>query len=168
MRPRALLVALFLGLLVGGSSVARADSYPPSGVGVVAGTLSASSVADGGSVTLSGGGFKSGSALQLTLDGVVKGTTSAGSAGRFSAVFLVKGVGLHALAASGLEPDGRVRVVTASVTVTAAQGTGAGGGLPTTGAHVAMGLLGGLGLVVTGSTLILLARARRRHHLLLA
>lgn len=169
LRTRALFLTLLLGLLlVGGGAVARADAYPPSGVRVVAGTVSDSSVSDGDTVVFSGGGFKPGSALQLSVDGVQTASLTADATGAFSTTVVLRKAGVHALAVSGLEPGGRVRVVSASVTVTGDGAGGSGGGLPTTGAHIAAGLLGGLGLVVLGSTLVLLARARRRHQLSLA
>ena len=160
MRVRPLLVAVAallgaLSLLAGpvAPAAAWADSYPPAGVQVVTGRVSPSTVPSGGSVTFSGAGFLPGARLQVSLDGAQVATVAATSTGAFELVIPVRGAGTRALAAAGLEPGARLRVVSASVTLS--------GGLPQTGfGHTVASLLLGLFLVVAGAGLVLAARTR--------
>lgn len=163
MHARTLFAALAVAVLavLGLSLPATADSYPPAGVHVVAGVVSDTTVAEGDPVTFSGGGFAAGALVRISVDGVQTTTVTADGAGAFSVTLTLKGLGAHVLAASGLEAGGRVRVVSATVNVVAAQ-SGSGGGLPFTGSETYLALLGGLGLVAVGTGVSLLARSRRQ------
>lgn len=157
MRAAALAGALFL-LPV---APALADSYPPSGVHVVTGTVSDTTVSRGQVVVFSGGGFRPGSALRISVGGVAAQVVTASASGEFTLSLVLTRGGQQVLAASGLEPNGRLRVVSAIVTV-----GGAGGGLPTTGDSRLVPALGtGFASVALGSGLVLVARARRRSSL---
>ncbi|MDP3713065.1 MAG: hypothetical protein Q8R60_11355 [Mycobacteriales bacterium] len=166
MRARSLLTVLVTALLamltLASPSQAVDGVYPPAGVRVVAGELSSAEVADGQAVTFSGGGFAPGALLRMSVDGVQTGTTTADSEGGFSVDVPLTGVGERVLAASGLETSGRVRVVSATVTVVAAGAEAQGGALPTSGADALPALLGGLGLVVGGAAVVFVARQRPR------
>lgn len=160
MRAR-LLLAVGCALPLLASTAALADVYPPSGVHVVPASVSATTVDSGSTVTLSGDGFAPGSLLRLSVDGGGRGTGTSASDGTFSVRLALSGRGDQVLAASGLEPSGRLRVASATVTVL---GSGAvTAGLPTTGTGRLVPALGiGLGSVVLGSGLVLVGRARRR------
>lgn len=166
MRARSLLTVLvtaLLALLALSSPAQAVDGvYPPAGVRVVAGELSSAEVVDGQSVTFSGGGFAPGALLRLSVDGVQTGTTTADSEGGFRVDVPLTGLGERVLAASGLETSGRVRVVSATVSVVAAGAQAQGGALPTSGSDVLPALLGGLGLVVGGAAVVFVARQRPR------
>ena len=167
MRVRHLLAAFAVGLLamMALPGTAAADSYPPTGIRVVAGVVTPARVVDGGSVTFSGGGFAPGALVRLSIDGVSRGTLQASPSGAFVTRFVLRGVGPKVLAASGLQSDGRLQVVSATATVVSAVVTAAvttGGGLPFTGAaHIVAALLGGLLLVVLGAATLMVARTRR-------
>lgn len=167
MRLRHLLAAVAVGLLALMTlpGTASADSYPPTGIRVVAGVVTPSRVVDGGSVTFSGGGFAPGALVRLSIDGVSRGTLQASPSGAFVTRFVLRGVGAKVLAASGLQPDGRLQVVSATATVVSPVATAAvttGGGLPFTGAaHTVTALFGGLLLVVLGAAALMVARTRR-------
>ena len=167
MRLRHLLATFVVGLLaiVAVPSSASADTYPPTGIQVVAGVVSPARVVDGGSVSFSGGGFAPGALLRLSVDGISRGTLQAGPSGAFVTRFVLRGVGSKVLAASGLQPGGRLQVVSGTATVlatAAAAPVTTGGGLPFTGAaHIATALLGGLLLVVLGAVVLMIARTRR-------
>jgi hypothetical protein len=163
-RARLLLAAGSLLVLLG-APAASADPYPPSGVHVVTGTVSALTVTSGGTVLFSGSGFAPSSLLRLSVDGVSRGTTSSSTAGGFSVRMALDGRGAQVLAASGLEPGGRLRVVSATVTVVSrtVSARPVTAGLPSTGTDRLIPALGlGLGSVVVGSGLVLVGRARRR------
>lgn len=168
MRARLLLAAgcaLPFVLLGPGQGMALADPYPPNGVHVVTGTVSALSVASGGTVILSGDGFAPGSLIRLSVDGTARGTATSDAAGGFSVSLVLAGRGAQVLAAAGLEVGGRLRVVSATVTVrgAAVSSRPVTAGLPQTGTDRLVPALGlGLGSVVVGSGLVLAGRARRR------
>lgn len=166
MRARSLLTVLVTALLavlaLSSPALAADGVYPPAGVRVVAGDLSTDEVVEGQSVRFSGDGFAPGALLRLSVDGVQTGTTTADSEGGFSVDVPLTGVGERVLAASGLETSGRVRVVSATVTVVAAGAASQSGALPTSGADALPALLGGLGLVVGGAAIVFVARQRQR------
>ena len=167
MRVRHLLAAVAVGLLAlsTGAGTAAADSYPPTGIRVVAGVVTPARVVDGGAVSFSGGGFAPGALVRLSIDGVARGTLQASPSGAFVTRFVLRGVGIKVLAAAGLQSDGRLQVVSATATVVspvAAAAVTTGGGLPFTGAaHTVTALFGGLILVVLGAATLMVARTRR-------
>jgi hypothetical protein len=163
-RPRplaAILTALLAVLLLGGPALAVDAPYPPAGVRVVTGVASPGEVVDGGSVNFSGSGFAPGALLRLSVDGVDVRTLMADSNGAFSTTVLLRGLGEHVIAVSGLESAGRVRVVSTTVDVVGREEPDSGA-LASSGADLLPPLLGGLGLVVVGAVVIFLARHRPR------
>ena len=162
MRPRlhtaTVTVALALALTGSAPALAADGVYPPAGVRVVTGLLSAEQVAEGSQVTFSGGGFAPGTLLRLSVDGVDVRTQPADTSGAFATPVTLVGTGEHVLAASGLESAGRVRVVSATATVKAAEATA--GALGATGSDVLPALGGGLALVLLGAGAVFAAKAR--------
>jgi hypothetical protein len=160
-RPRLLTATVTAALaltLVGSAPAFAADGvYPPAGVRVVTGLLSAEQVAEGGQVTFSGRGFAPGTLLRLSVDGVDVRTEPADASGAFATPVTLMGIGEHVLAASGLESAGRVRVVSATATVKAEATAGA---LGATGSDVLPALGGGLVLVLLGAGAVFAAKAR--------
>jgi LPXTG-motif cell wall-anchored protein len=119
-----------------------------------------STVAIGGTVTLTGGGYQPLSTVTLVMYSTptVLGTTVADANGNISAtVSLPAGVsGQHTLVASGVDPSGAPHNLTMAVTV----GTAGKGGLPNTGASIALPALAGLGALALGGGLLFAARRR--------
>lgn len=161
MRPRpltAMVTAVLALALMGSAPALAADGvYPPAGVRVVTGVLSAEEVAEGDQVTFGGTGFAPSTLLRLSVDGVDVRTQLADATGAFSAPMTLTGVGEHVLAASGLESAGRVRVVSATATVKAEATAGA---LGATGSDVLPALGGGLVLVLLGAGAVFAVKAR--------
>ncbi len=125
-RRSALVGLLLLGFLLvaAGSALAVVRSvdasYPP-GPHAVLGTLSEQTIVDGGLVVISGDGFRGGSLLRVTVDGEPHSTVRATSTGGFQVSVRLTGTGTRLLAVSGVEPDGRQRVVSDPVTVLTAE-----------------------------------------------
>jgi hypothetical protein len=156
----ATVALLVVGVL---SLPASADLYPPGGVHVVPGQVSHQVIASGGFVTFSGGGFAPTSTLRLSVNGAPAGMTVSSTSGDFRVRLQLRGTGDQSLAASGLEPGGRLRVVSATVKVTGGGFTVAG--LPTTGSDVYSALVVGLGSVAVGIALLFAASTVRRRSL---
>ena len=135
--------------------------------------LSETTVAPGGTITFSGGGFASDSDVKITLfsDPVDLGSTTADASGNFSVEVAIPDgtpAGEHHLEASGLDPDGNPLVVSLSVTVTDSGTTPVAavtpsGALPFTGSDVARTLSIGLAAVVVGGAAVWGARRGRRN-----
>ncbi|HEY0509139.1 MAG TPA: fibronectin type III domain-containing protein [Blastococcus sp.] len=119
-----------------------------------------STVAVGGTVTLTGGGYQPFSTVTLVMYStpIVLGTTVADAGGNISAtVTLPAGMsGTHTLVASGVDPSGAPHNLTMAVTV----GSAGEGGLPNTGADIALPALGGLVALAAGGGLLFAARRR--------
>jgi hypothetical protein len=132
--------------------------------------LSQSTVAAGGAITVAGSGYNPNSAVSIDLSSTpthLSSVTTDGS-GAFSAVVTIPlstPPGIHELTATGQDPGG-VRVLSASITVTApagsaAPGPGASSGLAHTGAVVIPLALVALALIAGGLVLVRSARRRR-------
>jgi LPXTG-motif cell wall-anchored protein len=139
-------------------SVAGAQEYPPSG-----GTLGvdASTVAAGGSLTISGDGCASSATVTFAVAGAAAGSTTADSAGAFSGSVAIpsSASGDVEVTASCAGPKGESVVLTATVAVTAA---GSGSTLPRTGSSssfptVAVALV----LLCVGAAFVVATRRRR-------
>ncbi len=159
-------------LLVAGGSAAQAASctatsaspvtaYPPA---QCAGTVSATSVGAGGSLTVGGSGFTPGHTVTLTLfpGGVSLGTAVVDSDGNVSAAVTIPSgaeAGVHHIAIFDAAGS---RLLTVQFTVVAESSST----LPRTGSDHLLSLsLAGLGLVVLGSGGLVIARRRRaREH----
>jgi hypothetical protein len=91
-------------------------------------TLAPQTVKAGGQVTASGGGFKAGSAIQLSTqqDATHLGTATADAQGNFSVTFTVPStfIGSYDLLATGIDSSGSVRVLSGSLAVAAEQAQG--------------------------------------------
>lgn len=120
----------------------------------------------GDPVTVSGSGFDPGSEVKVTIesDPVLLATVTATASGSFSVDVTIPSsfTGVHTLEATGIAPDGSVRVLATQITI-------AGGELPDTSAGqllkglsddtLVLGLAAAGVLLVTGTVLLL---ARRR------
>ena len=134
-------------------------------------TLSASSVSPGGSIRVLTSGWAAITPVRLELHStpVVLGTYLTDRAGVLDvSVTIPKSTppGLHRIVASGLDANGRFRILSIALRVegpgTAPSGTGSGFGLPRTGTDVALLAVAGLGLLVLGSSAAVSAGRRRR------
>lgn len=126
-------------------------------------TVSDSTVAPGQTITVSGGGFAPGSTVTISLNpgGIALGTDTAGADCAFSeAVTIPTSVlaGSYTIQASGTDPSGNARVLSAAITVVA------GGDLPRTGSDNTKPLtFAGIGLVLIGAAAVVTVRRRRAH-----
>ncbi len=132
-------------------------------------SLSQTTVAPGDTITFSGGGFKGGSEITITVYSTpqVLGTTVADASGNFSVqVTLPSNLdpGAHRLEASGVDPSGSPLTVSLDFTVVSAgQTSEAGavtpsGSLPYTGSDVGRIVGVGLAAVVVGGAAVWGAR----------
>jgi LPXTG-motif cell wall-anchored protein len=125
-------------------------------------TVNTTTVAPGGTVTISGGGFRAGSTVVIHLvpGGTRVGTATAGADCRFTATVTIPTGVLgtqFSLEASGVDPSGNALVVGATINV-----AGAGGALPTTGSSSTQPLtMAGIGLVLIGAAAVVVVRRRR-------
>ncbi|MCA2214102.1 DUF7933 domain-containing protein [Jidongwangia harbinensis] len=118
----------------------------------------------GQDITFVGTGFAPFSTVLITIysEPVLLGTAITDAAGDFRKLVTVPAnlaAGAHTAVAQGVAPDGTARAMALDITV---QADGGGGGLPVTGPGVATLLLLGVGAVVSGGTLVLAGRPRRR------
>ena len=124
-------------------------------------TVTDSTVTPGQTVTVSGGGFASGSTVTISLNpgGTALGSDTAGADCSFSAAVTIPTsvlAGSYTIQASGTDPSGNARVLSAAVTV------GAAGGLPTTGSNNTEPLtVAGIGLILIGAAAVVVVRRRR-------
>jgi hyaluronoglucosaminidase len=168
MTIRRLLVGAALGVLASialaaPTSAAAEPTYPPSVGGL---TVSATTVAPGGSVTVTGSGFMAGSTVTVTVTngGVVVAsfTVTANSAGVVSASLALTASGTNTITLTGVDPNGAARVLVSTVFVVPSAASGSGSGLPNTGASIGTPLaLGGV-LILSGAGVVLATRRRRR------
>jgi LPXTG-motif cell wall-anchored protein len=158
--PALLALCALLGLTLAAPGMAlAAPPYSPAG----APTLSTASPAPGGTVSVAGSGFRSGSRVRAVIfsEPVVLGTARANAAGEAAiAVTIPESFAPgseHRLELQGVDPDGEVRILSRSITLAG----GARGVLPFTGAAFVPALgLAGL-LLVGGGLLVATRRARR-------
>lgn len=166
---RLLLVMLSLlaglGITSTVTTTASADPYPPQGVRVVAGETSSPKVEPGATVQMRAEGFAPATVVRVSVDGKPVQPLTADGDGESVVSVQLTDKGEHVIAASGLEPGGRLRVVSASVKVVdAAFAVGVGRRGPS---HVLLSL--SLGFVfVVGTALstvgLRVRRARPRPH----
>ncbi len=126
--PSCRALALCGLLLLAVPNTALAQQYPPSSAGLVTSTSAAS---PGEEITISGSGFAPNSEITITFESVpvVLAVVRADAAGQFTARVRVPvdaTPGMHTLRATGVDPQGRPRVVTATVNVAGGQAGGAG------------------------------------------
>jgi hypothetical protein len=159
-------------LLIALSNVALAQQYPPSSGGLAVSTSEAS---PGAEVTISGGGYAPNSDVTVTFESVpvVLAVVRADASGQFSARVRIPvdaTPGTHTLRATGVDAQGRPRVLSATINVTGGQappaGTTSGGGagshrgaLVRTGpATVVPVSIAGAALIAAGALLLLQVR----------
>jgi LPXTG-motif cell wall-anchored protein len=167
MAIRRLLVGAVLGAVASvalPAAAAVADpTYPPSIGGL---SVSASTVVAGGSVHVSGSGFKPGSEATVTvrIGGVVVNsfTVTVGSGGDIAATVVLAAAGTATIVVTGIDPSGATRVLTSVVLAASGSSGSASAGLPDTGASIGTPLLLGGALVLGGAGAILATRRRRR------
>lgn len=187
---RRVLAVLAASIVVSGATATAAlAEYPPAGS---SGSVSATTVVVGTHVTFSGGGFKAGSTVTISIDDAVYSTVRADIAetaglsrssavhignaayvrnaaaatamGAFSTDITMQSVGLKVLTGTGVDAAGGSRTVTAKVTVTKAPGT------PTTTSGSSLPFTGSsvvvpglvVGLVMVGGGFLLLTTVRSR------
>jgi hypothetical protein len=186
---RRVLAVLAASIVVSGATATAAlAEYPPTSG---AGSVSATTLQAGDDVTFSGGGFKLGSKVTISVDDAVDSTVVAGittasfdrsaqvhignaafvrnaaatpASGAFSTTVVLQTAGVHVLSAAGVAPTGAPRVVTAKVTVMKDPGTpvtASGSGLPFTGSSVVVPGLV-VGLAMVGGGFLLLTTVRSR------
>jgi LPXTG-motif cell wall-anchored protein len=158
-RRIAALIAVAAAALFASAGAANAYTTTTS-----TGTVSSATVTSGGSVTFCGGGFEAGSTITITVNDAAAGTDTASSTGTFCAEVTIQGTGTFLLRAQGVNPDGGVNVVTATVlgVQAAAAGSGGGAALPRTGSDLGTQIWIAAGLLALGGGLVALTVARRR------
>jgi hypothetical protein len=132
-------------------------------------------IQQGGSVHVSGNGFKPGSTADLWLFStpVLLGQPTVDAAGDFAATYTIPAstpAGPHTLQINGLSADGKLRTAVTGVVLEAAAGgaaaaSGTGVGLASTGSDAASAVVaGGIAgvLLLVGAGVLVAARLRRR------
>jgi titin len=119
---------------------------------------STASVPAGKTITVSGSGYAPGSTVTVLIysEPQVLTTVIADENGAFTVTVTVPAglaPGQHTLVASGVDSEGNPRYVTLPVTVVA--------GLASTGADIAVPVIGGLAALTVGGTLLLVSRRRK-------
>ncbi|HVV30372.1 MAG TPA: hypothetical protein VHC41_05795 [Mycobacteriales bacterium] len=185
MRPKRLFSLLVAGVaLVGTLGVAAgtaqaADPYPPTSCPTI--SLTATTVAAGGSLTVTACGYTDGSQVSIDVFSTpvhIATLTAAGANGSVSAdVTLPCSVepGSHHFEVTGTDRQtGAVLKQSAAFTVTQSQACpasvvtptensgGSGGSLPFTGLELAAMLLAAAALIALGTTFVVLTRRRRQ------
>lgn len=128
-------------------------------------TVADSTLIPGQTVAVSGGGFAAGSTVTLSLNpgGTALGSDTVDADCTFSTTVTIPTSVLgtsFTIQASGTDPSGNARVLSAAVTVGAADA--AAGGLPTTGSNSTQPLtVAGIGLVLIGAAAVVVVRRRR-------
>jgi len=147
------------GLLVVAGPASAA--YPPDAPSI--GT-SSSSVANGGSTTVSGTGWEPGATISLTIASTPQslGTASVQSDGTFSKDVTLPCVdsGTHTISASGTSSSGTANTASTTITVTGSCNPGSGT-LPHTGSDAGPVLTLAAGLVLLGAVLVIVLSRRR-------
>jgi LPXTG-motif cell wall-anchored protein len=127
------------------------------------GTVSSATVTAGGSVNFCGGGFAADSSISITVNDAAAGSDTASSTGTFCHQVTIQGTGTFVLSARGVNPEGGVNVVTATVLgVQAGAAAGGGAALPRTGSDLGTQIWIAAGLLALGGGLVALTVARRR------
>lgn len=162
---RLLLVLLALAAGLGMTVPAQADPYPPQGVRVVVGVTSSPKVEPGAKVQMRAEGFAPAAVVRVSVDGKPAAPLRADGAGRSLVEVRLSAKGEHVIAATGAEPGGRLRVVSANVDVVdAAFAVGVGRAGPS---HVVLSLSVGFAFVLAfagGAVGLRVLRARPRSH----
>lgn len=137
-------------------AIAQTGQYPPGRAEL---EVSSSSVAPGGSLTVSGDGFRPGSSVAIDLfsDPVRLATVTADATGGINTAVTIPtttSAGQHTIEASGVTPAGEALVLSATITV--------GGDLVRTGSSSTAPLTAaGAGLVLLGAAALVVTRRRR-------
>lgn len=131
-------IALALGSLVLGAARADALSACPPGqsqpgypIGACMLRLTPSTTEADESVTADGGGYRPGSQVNVTFNGVPVGTATADSSGAFSLVFKVPAgtaPGAYRVLATGIDPNGEPYQLSGILQVVASEPDGSGNG----------------------------------------
>lgn len=160
-KATALAFATFAALVLVAAPAGAQASYPGASVSV-----NTSTVAPGGSITVTAEGFKGGSTVQFTIESTPQSLGSAAANSSGVAVLTTKvpagiGAGTHTIRATGVAPDGSPLNVTTTITVTGSAADGdADGGLANTGSNSGLfGLVGALAVVAGGLVLVASRRA---------
>lgn len=170
---RVLVIVAALLLLPSEGAVAQTSRCPqaqaqyPPGRGAL--EVSRSEVQPGETITVRGCGFRPSSSVNIDLlPGPVRlGSTTADVSGGIETTVTIPAstsAGRHTLEASGVDPAGAARVLSASITVVGAdeESRAAGADLPSTGSSSSAPLTAaGVGLVLLGSIAVYAARRRR-------
>jgi hypothetical protein len=151
------LAAIGLGSMVGLAQAGAVD-YPAT-TGPL--TVSPSSVNPGGTITVNGGGFAPGAAVQVSIASTptLLTTVSAGGSGSFSTTATVPASiepGAHTVSATGASPNSGTMTLSASLTVTGPSQPA----LAFTGANTAA--LAGIGVAVIAVGALFVGVTRRR------
>jgi hypothetical protein len=130
-------------------------------------TVSATSVSNGGTVTVSGDGFCPGSRVTVTVSQggqvYITQTVRASSSGKVSLPLTLTQSGSNSVTLTGQQSDCTgTRVLGIKVSVSAVGAGGSGSNLPHTGGVSLTPLWAGLGLLVAGAMLVSVAHSRRR------
>jgi hypothetical protein len=145
---------------VGAAGPASAQGYTPSNIVVVP--------VDGNTVNVNGSGFLPGSLITVTIqsDPIVLGTINANASGSFSKDFQIPCVedGLHTITASGTGANGLPASSSLQITIkNCVIATDAK--LAFTGSNDTVPFVGaGIGLVLAGAVLVVIAYRRRSAH----
>ena len=129
---------------------ALAQGYPPSGQTI---QVSDSSVNPCDTITVTGSNYRAGSTVDITFDGAIIASATAGADESFSVSVTIPCEtipGAHVLAAGE---------ATTTITVLA---VGSGGGAPFTGTYIGAGILIMTALLVAGVTALVVTRRRVR------
>ena len=128
-----------------------------------AGAVSQATVTPGQPFTFSGQGCADGTLVTVRDNDALVGTMTSADDGTFAYSLSIEQVGHHVLTATCLDPDGNMIVITAEIDVldTSSSRALSGGALPFTGSDgILLCLTVGTGLVVAGSSFVLVGRRR--------
>lgn len=159
-RTVLLIVALAAVAAIGAAGPAAAQGYTPTTVVIVP--------VDGNTVNVNGTGFLPGATITVTIQSnpIVLGTATANASGSFSKDFEIPCVedGLHTITASGTGANGLPASTSTQVTIkNCVIATDAR--LAFTGSNDTFPFVGaGIGLVLAGAVLIVIAHRRRSTH----
>jgi LPXTG-motif cell wall-anchored protein len=153
--------ACALTALLAVAGPAWAAAYPPDAPSI--GT-SSSSVANGGTTTVSGSGWEPGATISLSIASTPQslGTAAVQSDGTFSKDVTLPCVdsGTHTISASGTSSAGTADTASTTITVTGSCNPGSGT-LPHTGSDAAPVLTLAAGLILLGAVLVIVLSRRR-------
>jgi hypothetical protein len=146
---------LIIGLMLWTASPAFAqeDDYPPEVAGI---TLSDATLVCPSPTTVAGTGFGAGAQIDVSVDGDAVATVTADDDGSVSiAVDVPGGTGLRTITASG-----GGEIATAVVTCVSAGAGPAAEGVAFTGTNITVGLVILAGLIIAGTTALVVGRRR--------